>query len=92
VPPYGLPPHLFRFELELASAPRCGGGRILLLIYCSLVPRSQKSKTKCSKTTTQQTSIKYVVNDPLNLADQTIHESFLAKTSSTDLNVKSGRF
>ena len=27
-PPYGLPPYLFRFKLELASAPHC----ILLLM------------------------------------------------------------
>jgi hypothetical protein len=38
----GLPRHLFRFELELASAPRWKGGRILLLMICSLVPRDQK--------------------------------------------------
>jgi hypothetical protein len=41
-PPYGLPRHLFRFELEIASVPRWKGGCILLLIICSLVPRAQK--------------------------------------------------
>jgi hypothetical protein len=89
-PPTGYP-HLFRFELELASAPRCKGGHILSLIYCSLVPRSHKIKNK-TLNTCRKTYLKYVANCPAYAASQIIHEPFLAKIPSVDLNVKSGRF
>jgi hypothetical protein len=39
-------PHLFRFELELASASGWRGNCNLFSINCSLVPSSQESKTK----------------------------------------------
>jgi hypothetical protein len=44
-PPYGLSLHLFRFEFELASAPRWNGGCILLLIVARL-SLALKSKDK----------------------------------------------
>ena len=44
-PHYGLPPHLFRFELELASAPALRGDCILL----SIISLARSSLTKIKK-------------------------------------------
>ena len=44
--PYGLPSHLFRFELQLASAPRWRGHCVLLLIIARSFPRLQNQKQK----------------------------------------------
>jgi hypothetical protein len=78
----------------LSSLPLRAAGGVAVFCFC-FIARSflaLKNQKQNAQKPGCKTYLKYVANAPSNPAKQTVHESFLAKISSVDLNVKSGRF